>query len=583
MLRMVNQSRIKATRNAPRYKFGYCIPHNYSEAMQFDLKNGNTLWREATNLEMSQLAEYDTFRDLGHKDTAPPPTGYKKIRTHLVYDCKHDGRHKVWMVADGHLTDIPLESVYSGVVSLRGLRIITFLSELNGLDLWATNIGNAYLEAFTMEWNYIIAGPEFGQLEGHYLIIVKALYGLRTSGLRWHECFADCLCNEGFSPCKAEPDIWMRLNGDLYEYVATYVDDLCLGMLDPKSFTDTLQKKYNFKLKGMGPIDFHLGQSFSWNDDGEMEISAKCYVDKMIDTYVQLYGEKPRKASSPLEQNDHLEMDDSPFLRQDEMQQFQSLIGAMQWAVLIGRLDIATAVMSLSSFRAMPRRGHLEKAKQIYGYLQKMKEARIRVLTNEPDYSDYQDLEYDWSSSVYEDVKEIIPTDIPEPNGEVHYPVPLLRCKLVSQHGYWKIRYCHPPLPQSNPDGLVFEETSYGGDCYFWFRIHRCEDYYQSDCQPPNDSLLSRHSYSRKELRLWRQQDRYRRLVDPTCQATQETQCSIIPLCVRGSCIQVCYDLPSARRIQPCRHPQQALGLCFGMGNHECTPICSRRYMGSFR
>jgi hypothetical protein len=63
---------------------------------------------------MSQLAEYDTFRDLGHKDTASPSTGYKKIRTHLVYDCKHDGRHKAWMVANGHLTDIPLESVYSG-------------------------------------------------------------------------------------------------------------------------------------------------------------------------------------------------------------------------------------------------------------------------------------------------------------------------------------------------------------------------------------------------------------------------------------------------------------------------------------
>jgi hypothetical protein len=66
-LRMVNQSWIKATRNAPRYKFGYHIPPNYDEAMQFDLKNGNTLWREATNLEMLQLAEYDTFRDLGHK------------------------------------------------------------------------------------------------------------------------------------------------------------------------------------------------------------------------------------------------------------------------------------------------------------------------------------------------------------------------------------------------------------------------------------------------------------------------------------------------------------------------------------
>jgi hypothetical protein len=104
---------------------------------------------------MSQLAEYDTFRDLGHKDTAPPPTGYKKICTHLVYDCKHDGRHKAWMVADGHLTDIPLESVYSGVVSLRGLRIITFLSELNGLDLWATDL--VMLIWKLLPWNRIIS------------------------------------------------------------------------------------------------------------------------------------------------------------------------------------------------------------------------------------------------------------------------------------------------------------------------------------------------------------------------------------------------------------------------------------------
>jgi hypothetical protein len=40
------------------------------------------------------------------------------------------------------------------------------------------------------------------------------------------------------------------------------------------------------------------------------------------------------------------------------------------------------------------------------------------VLTNEPDYSDYQDPRYNWSSSVYGDVKEIIPMDIPEPKGK---------------------------------------------------------------------------------------------------------------------------------------------------------------------
>ncbi len=122
---------------------------------------------------------------------------------------KHDGHHKSRLVANGHLTEVPLDSIYSGVVSLHGICLLVFLAELNDLDIWATDIGNAYLEAETQEKVYIIAGPEFGELEGHTLIIFKALYGLRTSGLHWHECFANCLRDMGFYPCKAEPDIWM--------------------------------------------------------------------------------------------------------------------------------------------------------------------------------------------------------------------------------------------------------------------------------------------------------------------------------------------------------------------------------------
>ena len=84
------------------------------------------------------------------------------------------------------MTAAPTESVYSGVVSLKGLRLIMFLAELNELHLWATDVGNAYLEAKTQEKVFIIAGPEFGELAGHTLVVFKALYGLRTSGLRWH-------------------------------------------------------------------------------------------------------------------------------------------------------------------------------------------------------------------------------------------------------------------------------------------------------------------------------------------------------------------------------------------------------------
>jgi hypothetical protein len=65
------------------------------------------------------------------------------------------------------------------------------LIQLNDLKAWATDIGNAYLEANTLEKLVIEAGPEIGDLEGHMLVIVKALYGLRTSRLHWHERFAE--------------------------------------------------------------------------------------------------------------------------------------------------------------------------------------------------------------------------------------------------------------------------------------------------------------------------------------------------------------------------------------------------------
>jgi hypothetical protein len=43
-------------------------------------------------------------------------------------------------------------------------------------------MGNAYLEALTSEKVCIIAGHEFGNLQGHVMIIYKALYGLHSAG-----------------------------------------------------------------------------------------------------------------------------------------------------------------------------------------------------------------------------------------------------------------------------------------------------------------------------------------------------------------------------------------------------------------
>ena len=85
-----------------------------------------------------------------------------------------------------------------------------------------------------------------------------------------------------------------------------------------------------------------------------------------------MFGILPRTTvQSLLEKRYHPELDDSPLLDSDGIQKYQSLIGALQWAVSIGRIDITTAVMTMSSFCVAPHQGHLERVKRIYAYLSK--------------------------------------------------------------------------------------------------------------------------------------------------------------------------------------------------------------------
>ena len=67
------------------------------------------------------------------------PKGYQKLRVHFVFDVKHFGKFKARLEADG-LTKKPNETVYSGVVSLRSLRLAMFLAELNNLQSWGADV-----------------------------------------------------------------------------------------------------------------------------------------------------------------------------------------------------------------------------------------------------------------------------------------------------------------------------------------------------------------------------------------------------------------------------------------------------------
>ena len=105
--------------------------------MQFDSENKNSRWYDAIKLEMESILEYKVFKKWDkatldkHKKVTNPPKGYPRIKVHLVFAVKFDGRHKARLVLDGHLTPEPIENIYSCVVSLRNLRLVIFLGKLS--------------------------------------------------------------------------------------------------------------------------------------------------------------------------------------------------------------------------------------------------------------------------------------------------------------------------------------------------------------------------------------------------------------------------------------------------------------------
>ena len=63
--------------------------------------------------------------------------------------------------------------------------------------------------------------------------------------------------------------------GDHYEYIAMYVDDIVIALKDPKTIVNILTNIHGFKLKGTGPIKYHLGMPFHCNEQGQLCISSR--------------------------------------------------------------------------------------------------------------------------------------------------------------------------------------------------------------------------------------------------------------------------------------------------------------------
>ena len=413
------------------HKYGIEMPTDIEHAKRLDEKNGNAFWIDAIKKEMHEVGVAFEILD---SDVALP-VGFRKVTGHLVFDVKMDFTRKARWVLDGHKTPPPEGSTYAGVVSRESVRIAFTYAALNGVDVFAADIRNAYLQAPTSERHYIICGPEFGlENAGKIAIIRRALYGGKAAGRDFRNHLRSCMTHLNFKPCLADPDVWMRPaiksdGNEYYEYVLLYTDDALVVSENAESILrNEIGKYFELKEQSIGHPKIYLGGSVRKVElEGGVEawaFSSSQYVRaavKNVEDRLRQMGQKlPSRAETPIQADYRPELDVSPELGPRDAAYYQSLIGVLRWMVELGRIDICLETSMMSSHIVLPREGHLEQVHHIFSYLKKYHNTELVFDPSEPEIEGSMFERRDWASSefghVLEEGKEL-PPNMPQPRG----------------------------------------------------------------------------------------------------------------------------------------------------------------------
>ena len=412
------------------WKHGICIPKGIDQALEFDKRYkdnpnkykallGERTWEAALKKEKDRFYttgigknQEPALRVLTHDEH--PPRGSQNVRCFWIFDVKPDMTLKARWVAGGNTVD-SFGATSSTVMSMTSVRILFIQAQKDGQKILSGDLSNAYLHARTDQLVHTTLGKEWGADSGKTVLIVKAMYGLRTSGRRFHLYVEKSMYEMGWQPSRGDRDVWMRYNkgSGRYDYVGFYVDDLlCIGK-EPERIIDELKEYFTFKIAG--PPDRFLGMDIR-TVNGVIFLSSKLYVTdligelessnlKWLDHLASLGTEDDwiakrkvkfpdesretsllkwnravigstrnqlRPANSPMGVNfapRELEGEDAILLDATDIRLYQKYIGCLIWIIQLGRFQVCHATSTLGQFLSAPQVGHMKAVMEIFGYL----------------------------------------------------------------------------------------------------------------------------------------------------------------------------------------------------------------------
>ncbi|GAA5971198.1 hypothetical protein JCM11641_004182 [Rhodosporidiobolus odoratus] len=303
------------------------------------------------------------------------PPGVKAVKAKFAYAEKVGAsgsveRRKARFIAKGFSQRYGVDyyETFTPVAKIGTARILFAIAAKKGLVILQFDFTRAYLNAPLDEeiWVEIPEGWPFPYEEGDYLLLNRALYGLKQSGAAWNTELDETLKKKGWIRSATDVCLYTKkVNGELV-YLLIYVDDglvACSNYSIARALIDDLATTY--KLKFLGHASHYLSLQIHRDPStGSISLSQKRYVRDIL----QRFGFDNPKYSPPR----------TPFpskptgtrkSRPFDRQRYQSAIGALMYAAITTRPDIAASVSSAAQFASAPLKEDWLTVKHIFRYL----------------------------------------------------------------------------------------------------------------------------------------------------------------------------------------------------------------------
>ena len=365
-------------------------PNSYEEAMDSEEAPH---WNKAMKEEISALKKHGvwTLIDL--------PKNRKAIKCRWVFKKKlaADGtieRYKARLVAKGfsQVSGIDYNETFAPVAKYKSIRIVLALAAQLDLDLHQMDVKTAFLNGTITEEIYMQQPEGFvtAAYQDKVCKINRGLYGLKQSPRQWNQDLNKTLLEMGFTRCKADPCLYIRIKDQKTTIIAVYVDDIIIASDDPedrKKIQACLED--NYEITDLGELHWCLQMRVTRNRRAKTITLDQALLTKTILKKFAMNQSKP--LTTPSHIGIKLSKTMCPKNRQEELDManvpYRSAVGSLMYLALSTRPDIATAVNAVSRFVANPGRKHWQAVKHILRYLRGTEEQGITFSRPRPKQS----------------------------------------------------------------------------------------------------------------------------------------------------------------------------------------------------